>query len=303
MTPVAPRIDAEVPAFLTDLGIPGIVDVHVHFMPSSVMHAVWRFFDRAEDEYGTAWPIAYRGSDEDRLAILRSLGVRRFTSLVYAHKPGMAAWLNDWSLDFAGRTPDCVPTATFFPEPGVEAYVDSALRRGARLFKVHLQVGGFDPRDAALDGVWAVLAERGVPVVLHCGSGPLAGPFTGPGPTGEVLRRHPGLRLVIAHLGGPEYADFLTLAEGSQRCGLDTTMAATDFLDQWGEYPASLVPRLEALALDGRVWFGSDFPNIPYPYAHQVEALVRLGLGEDGLRSVLWHNGVALVGSPEVRAG
>ena len=41
---------------------------------------------------------------------------------------------------------------------------------------------------------------------------------------------------------------------------------------------------------------GSDFPNIPYPYATQIEALVRLDLGDDWLRGVLWHNGVRLLG-------
>ena len=40
---------------------------------------------------------------------------------------------------------------------------------------------------------------------------------------------------------------------------------------------------------------GSDFPNIPYPYAHQLEALDRLELGDDWLRAVLWHNGARLM--------
>jgi uncharacterized protein len=39
---------------------------------------------------------------------------------------------------------------------------------------------------------------------------------------------------------------------------------------------------------------GTDFPNIPYPYADQLAALERLGLGEQWLREVCWHNGVRL---------
>ena len=39
---------------------------------------------------------------------------------------------------------------------------------------------------------------------------------------------------------------------------------------------------------------GSDFPSIPYAYAHQSEALHRLELGEEWLRAVLWHNGARL---------
>src|SRR5215211_2870318 len=64
-----------------------------------------------------------------------------------------------------------------------------------------------------LDAVWGRLAEAGVPVVVHCGSGPVPGRHTGPGPFGEVLRRHLTLTAVIAHLGMPEYAEHLGLPE------------------------------------------------------------------------------------------
>jgi hypothetical protein len=44
----------------------------------------------------------------------------------------------------------------------------------------------------------------------------------------------------------------------------------------------------------GKVLLGSDFPNIPYPYAEQVAGLVRLGLGEPWLRAVCWENAAHL---------
>src|SRR5690606_4135368 len=97
---------------------------------------------------------------------------------------------------------------------------------------------------------------------------------TGPAPVADLLRRHPRLRLVIAHAGAPEYAEFLALAEDHERVALDTTMAFTDFFeDMGGRYPAELLPRLRDLGLGGKVFLGSDFPNIPYPYVHQLEAL------------------------------
>jgi uncharacterized protein len=91
-----------------------------------------------------------------------------------------------------------------------------------RVFKVHVQVGGFDPRDPLLDDVWARLEETGTPVVIHCGSGPLAGEHTGPAPVTGLLERYPRLQLVIAHLGVPEYREFLDLAERYERVHLDT---------------------------------------------------------------------------------
>ncbi|WP_306325447.1 amidohydrolase family protein [Streptomyces venezuelae] len=277
---------------LDRLGIPGLVDVHTHFMPQNVLDKVWAYFDAVGPLTGVEWPITYREEEDRRLALLRGFGAVAFTAMLYPHKPGMAAWLNSWGADFAARTPDCLHTATFFPEPGAEQYVREALDAGARVFKVHLQVGGFDPTDPLLDGVWAVLADTRTPVVVHCGSGPTPGAFTGPGPMGRLLARHPGLRVIVAHMGMPEYGEFLDLAERYEGVHLDTTMAFTDFSERLAPFPVAERKRL--VDLGDRVLLGSDFPNIPYPYVHQLDALERLGLGDDWLRGVLYENGAAL---------
>lgn len=295
MSAAAPGLsDADVPALWQGLGLPGLVDLHVHFMPHNVLDKVWAYFDAVGPLTGTAWPIHYRTGEDDRLARLRALGVRAFPSLVYPHKPGMAAWLNDWAADFAAAHDDVVQTATFYPEPSAAAYVGQALGRGAGLVKVHLQVGAYDPRDPLLDEVWGMLAEAAVPVVTHCGSGPTPGPFTGPGPIGQVLARHPSLTVVVAHLGMPEYGEFLALTARHPNLHLDTTMAFTDFTQALMPFPDALLPVLADLG--DRVVLGSDFPNTPYPYAHQLEALVRLDLGRDWLRAVLHDNGARLLG-------
>jgi uncharacterized protein len=173
----------------TSLGLPGIVDIHTHFMPERVLDKVWAYFDRAGPLVGRPWPVAYRGDEAERVETLRRFGVRRFTSLVYPHKPKMAAWLNEWAVGFAESTPDCLATATFYPEPEAPRYVDDAIRAGTRIFKVHLQVGDYDPNDPLLDGVWAMIDDAAVPVVIHCGSGPQPGRFTGPEPIRALLDR------------------------------------------------------------------------------------------------------------------
>jgi hypothetical protein len=115
--------DEDLPGLWRELGIPGIIDVHTHFLPAPVMRAVWDYFDNAGENYGVPWPIEYRGDEDQRLGHLRAMGVLRFTALVYAHKPGMAQGLSKWALDFAEQVPDCLPTATFYPEESAAAYV------------------------------------------------------------------------------------------------------------------------------------------------------------------------------------
>ena len=112
-----------------------------------------------------------------------------------------------------------------------------------------------------------------------------------------MLARHPRLRLAVAHLGLPEYADFVALAERYEQVVLDTTMAGTDFVQRIAPFDPALRPRVRALALAGKVVLGSDFPNIPYRYEHQVAVLPRLGIDDaDSLRQVLWHTGDRLLG-------
>ncbi|WP_137120695.1 amidohydrolase family protein [Segeticoccus rhizosphaerae] len=307
-----PPQDLEVPAFWHRLGLPGLVDVHVHGMPQRLLDAVWRYFDGAGPLVGREWPITYRWPVEERLAHLRAMGVRAFPTLFYAHKPGMAEGLNDWAGAFvhqqrAGGHDDVVHSATVFPEEGAARYLERALRDGARVVKIHVQVGGFDPRDALLDPVWALLADARTPAVVHTGNGPRRGNFTGAGIFAEVLRRHPSLTAVIAHLGMPDYDEFIGLAERYQHVHLDTTMVFVDFFggaQAQTTLARRLAPRLQAL--QDKVLLGTDYPNIPYPYAHQLEALTRTGLDDDWLRAVCWHNGARLLGidsTSGVRAG
>ena len=298
----APAADDAVPRFWRALELPGLVDVHVHGMPQRLLDAGWAYFDRAGPLVGRPWPITYRWPEAQRTAHLRRLGVRAFPTLFYAHKPGMARGLNDWAADYARQQRaaghgDVVHSATVFPEPDAGRDLAAALDEGARIVKVHVQVGSFDPRDPLLDEAWGLLSDAEVPVVVHTGNGPHRGAFTGPEIFAEVLARHPRLTAVIAHMGMPDFDEFLALATRFDRVHLDTTMVFVDFFggaDAQTALAQRLAPRLKDL--QDRIVLGTDYPNIPYAYAHQLEALTRTGLDDDWLRSVCWHNGARLLG-------
>lgn len=294
MTTAGPTSDADIADYVHALGIPGLADVHVHFLPEPMLQKVWAYFDGAEEHYGAPWPITYRFDEETRIAVLRGFGVRAIPALTYPHKPGMARWLNEWNTEFARRVPDSIHCATLYPEPDVAVYVADALAAGARLFKMHVQVGAYAPDDELLGPAWEQLEAAGVPVVIHAGSAPLPGEFTGSERVARVLAKHPELTLVVAHAGMPEYHEFADLVERYEHVHLDTTMVATDYTERFAPLPGDYVARLGELR--ERVVLGSDYPNIPYPYAHQLTALARLNLGDDWMRDVLWHNGARVLG-------
>lgn len=283
----APQSDADVPSWIQALGLPGITDLHVHFMPDRVQQKVWGFFDRVA-EYGTPpWPIEYRLPEQQRIQALRDIGVTAFSTLNYAHRPGMATWLNDYSTQLADQHSDVVHSATFYPEPDVEQTVQTALAAGAKIFKVHIQVGGFSALDPQLEPAWRRLAQSRTPVVIHCGNGPHPGEYTGIEPIRELIRRHPSLVLIIAHAGLPDYLEFAELAAEHPHVYLDTTMIGTSFMEQVAPLPDGFTEKMAQLR--GKVILGTDFPTIPYPYSHQLEVLQGWGLGREWLAEVLWH--------------
>jgi predicted TIM-barrel fold metal-dependent hydrolase len=283
---------AAVRSFWTGLGLPGLLDVHTHFLPEGIERRVWAQFDAAGPKIGRPWPIRYRLSADERVALLRDMGVRRFPTLPYAHRPGIADHLNAWARDFAARVPESLWSATFFPEEPAAAYVAGLVDAGVEVFKVHVQVGEFELDDPLLTPVWGLLEDSGTPVVVHAGHAPVGNAHTGPEPLARLLRRFPRLTIVVAHLGAPDYLAFCDLAAHHERVHLDTTMVFTDFWE--ADYPDGLTARLRDL--EPKVLLGTDMPTIPYPYAHQLDALGRLGLGDDWLRSVCWGNGLRLFG-------
>jgi hypothetical protein len=303
--PPAPEPIEQTRAFWQRLGLPGLFDAHVHFLPPRLQEKVWAQFDAAGPKIGRPWPIRYRGSHEERVEQLRAFGVRHFPTLPYAHRPGIATWLNEWSREFAGEVDECLWSATFYPESEATAYVEELVAAGAEIFKLHTQVGEFALDDPLLDEPFGILEDAGTPVVIHVGSGPVGNEWTGPGHLERLLRRHPRLTAVVAHMGAPEYAEFLALVEAHEHLRLDTTMVFTGFFDAEAPYPDELLARLADLG--DRVLLGSDFPTLPYPYLDQLEGLARVArrhprLGDEWLRQVCWHNAAELFGVSTTRA-
>src|SRR5437763_15221186 len=106
-----PEEDTDLPGFCQALGVPGLADVHTHFLPPRMLKRVWEYFDAAGPLIGIAWPIRYKWADDERVAHLRSMHVKLCSALAYAHRPGMAADLNAWPLECGLQTPGWRPSA------------------------------------------------------------------------------------------------------------------------------------------------------------------------------------------------
>jgi predicted TIM-barrel fold metal-dependent hydrolase len=284
-----------------------IIDVHTHLFPERLFAAVRKWFsDRG-------WRFAYPTDPEAVAAWLRERGVERFWFFNYAHRPGMARDLNAWNARTAERIPGAHAFGTIHPDdPDLLAIAEEALGPlGLPGFKLHLDVQRFALDDPRLAGFLSFAEERGCLLVIHGGT---AASHFDPGKLGvapfrRVLAKHPRLRVVAAHLGAFEVDAFLTLARDSADLYLDTCFCfRSPSAGGIARGPAPLgyevAYDVEALsAARDRVLFGSDFPNIPFPWEAEVEELLKLDLDADFYRKVFHANARALMARLGMESG
>ena len=161
---------------------------------------------------------------------------------------------------------------------------------------MHLQVGRFHTTDPLLDDVWSQLEAAGTPVLIHASAvyGVEGGDeFCGPDALRPLLERHPDLQLIVAHLGAPDVAGFLSLAEQADTVWFDTAMVLTDPPYFEAIDPAAL-DRIRGV--QDRLLFGSDFPTIPHRYAAQLRGLAALELDRTQLAELLHDRAARLFG-------
>ena len=233
------------PGGLAGLGLPGIIDVHTHFMPKSVMDKVWQYFDSAgpAGRPRVAHHVPHRRGTTGSIRCA-AFGVRTFTSLVYPHKPDMAAWLNQWAAQFAARHPGLPAYRHLLSRAGAPPSTSPPRStHGTRVFKAHIQVGDYDPNDPLLDEVWG--ADRGRrrpgrhPLRFRARARAVHRPRTHPATAAPLsaaaadhrAHGHAGVRRLPRHL-----------PSDSPAVHLDTTMAFTAFVDERHAVPAAQVP-------------------------------------------------------------
>ena len=221
------------------------------------------------------------------------MGVRRFPTLPYAHKPGVATYLNAWSWEFAAGVPEVIWSGTFYPEPEAPAYVADLVDAGVEIFKLHLQVGEFHLDDPRLDRVWGVLEDAGTPVVVHAARGRSATPSPGRrrrAGAGRAPAARPGDRAhgCAGGRGVPATWPSTTTTSGSTPRWCSPTSSRRTRASCCRGSPTSATRSCSAR---------TSRPSRT-PTRHQLESLARLDLGDDWLRQVCWENGAALFGSP-----
>jgi len=272
-----------------------IIDSHVHFFPDEVFRAIWRWFD----EHG--WKVKYQEPVEELVRILKSAGVQRYVCFNYAHKPGMASYLNKWTGEFAGKHPECIPFAAIHPgDEDIAGELKRCFSSGFAGVKIHCHVSAIAPDDESMFPIYEAIVDAGKVLEIHAGTGPeLEGysknisSVSGTDRIAKMMKRFPTMKCIIPHFGVSDYRGLFGLMDEYPTLYTDNTMVLSGFFPEPPDmdYLADAISRHR-----GRVLYGSDFPNIPYDVRTELDAVMKLPLDREILEGMMHGNAERLFG-------
>lgn len=251
------------------VGLPPIIDAHVHIFPRNLSAAIHRWFDT------NAWPIRYRLTSSRIFEFLLSRGIQHIVALQYAHKPGIAVYLNRYMAEQCQEYKTQVTgMATVFPgEDNAENILQQAFDDGLKGVKLHAHVQCFDMNAEYMNRLYECCRKNSKPILMHVGREPKSSAYNcdphqlcSAAKLERVLQDFPELNICVPHLGFDETAAYRELIEKYNNLWLDTTMVITDYFSMQEKID------LRHYRAD-RIMYGSDFPNIPYAWDRELKVL------------------------------
>ncbi|WP_138416677.1 amidohydrolase family protein [Sinomonas gamaensis] len=280
------------------------IDMHVHLevdscghtsLPAALTEASAKYF-KAEDRSPSLDKIADTYRELNMAAVVFTVDAR--TQL--RHEPNSIEDL----IEGAARHNDVlIPFGSVDPRTGEEAIARAkhqALELGARGFKFHPSLQGFDPSSEEFYPLWEALQELGLPAVFHTGQNGMGAGLPGghgiklrysnPLLLDDVAADFPGLTVIMAHPSVPWQEEANSIATHKANVFID--------LSGWSPkyFPESLVKASNSV-LQEKVLFGTDFPLItPQKW---LGAFADLPLKDEVRPKILKGNAVRVLGLGE----
>ena len=258
-----------------------IYDCHTHIYPGKIAAKAVRSI---ADFYGVE--ASGDATAETLMENSRRCGVSRCLALAVSVDGGHVQHINDFLIASVNAHPDFLwGFATLHPDmedPGKE--VERILKAGMRGIKLHPDMQSFSLSERRADKLFEA-CEGVCPMLMHTGDKRYRN--SNPSLIPPILKKHPRLQLICAHMGG--YSEW----DDAARCLADTGV----FVDTSSSFfwlPPERARQLIELYGEDRVLFGTDFPMwTPQP---EIDFLTSLGLGERALRKIFSENLKKLIG-------
>jgi predicted TIM-barrel fold metal-dependent hydrolase len=292
-----------------------VIDVHAHVSEtkaiaawSTAAYEIWEYGRKDDVRFATAsgdlddLREAMRAGGVDHAVVVNAFSVDEWRGRWFAgfedrgdRAPALGASLiafNAWLVDAVASMPDVTPFVAVDPwvlsVPELIAHLEEMAERGARGIKVHPNDQRFVVSDPRMMRVYECCERLDLTVLSHSGTARGETAFAEPAAFAPVAERLPGLRLVVAHLGGGSWRQIRELAATHPEVRFDLSEVVA-----WTGAPNApteeeLVELIRDVGVE-RVMFGSDFPWYePGEMAKAVRTLP--GLSEDDVAAILGGN-------------
>jgi hypothetical protein len=169
---------------------------------------------------------------------------------------------------------------------------------GFRGLKLNPALQEFDPTGAAALDVYKEAERLEMPILVHTGmtfSNQFSIQHNKPLIYDDIARKHPKLKICLAHMGWPWLWDAVTVTIRNPNVYLDTagTYVGTP-LEHVRQIVSTLSSRVIENVLGERLMFGSDFPRIEMNKMY--DAVTSLPVRRDALSAILGGNALAFLG-------
>ena len=268
------------------------IDAHCHFFPPQIFNAIWSYFEQM-DENGNirGWPINYKLNTEEMVKFLNSQNVKAFTVYNYAHKEGVADYINEWVYKFCEKHQKAIPFGSVWPEDKDKVNYITKIFDDYDFFGIKIQplVQNFYLDDNRMYEVYDLLLDRGKWLCVHIGTAPYRNKYVGYRNFIKFIEKYPNMKIIVPHMGAFEYKKFLKLLDKYENLYLDTTMI---YIPE-NVFPERILKRPnseELISYQDRILFGTDFPNIPYEYTLSTKGLLGLNLPKSFYENIFFNN-------------
>ncbi|MBR3650745.1 MAG: amidohydrolase [Victivallales bacterium] len=269
-----------------------IFDVHTHVWPDKIAAAVLVHLQKKSCDL----PVYTDGTYGGLKAKAEEAGYTAWMNLPVVTHPGQAHSLNEkvaaknhWpTLSMGGVHPD---------DEDVIGELHHVQDLGLFGLKMHPEYQEFNPLEERMEKIWSFCEEQRMPVLIHAGNDVGFQPpyHSRPADFAEVVRRHPALTLICAHMGGWLNWGEMERDLAGRPVYIDTSFSAMYMKDEPGKFE-----RLIRLHGVDRVVFGTDSPW--QALTSGIADIEGLTLSEEDKEKIFWGNADRLFGLSKLMA-
>lgn len=266
-----------------------IIDFHTHCFPDKLAPRALEVLCQ------TAWYSEHfpctNGTVAGTEACIAAAGIDRAVVCNIATNAHQQFNVNSFAISIAERHGTLIPLGSLHPNgENKRAELERLRAAGIRGIKIHPDYVHFDIDCPDFDEVFSLCAEMGIFVITHAGLDPVSPDHihATPRKIANVLHRHPGLKMVAAHMGGLCCADDVLELLVGQDIYFDTSLSSIRSDEH------DILLRILHEHRPDRLLFGTD---TPWSFSREeLKFVYGAGLSPDLTEQILWRNATQLLG-------